>query len=285
MKIAIASGKGGTGKTTIAANVAVALHGANRPVQLLDCDVEAPNCHLLLRPDIARQQPVTVPVPTVDQAKCDLCGRCARLCAFGAIAALNSDVVVFPELCHSCGGCAVTCPQDAITEEPREVGRVYIGDAGGVPVVYGTLNVGEPQAPPVIHAVKQHLDDERIVLLDAPPGTSCPVVETLRDVDFVVLVAEPTPFGQHDLALMMAAVAELGKPYGLVVNRVGVGDDRIRALARQGGVDVLAELPDSLDVARAQARGKLAYHVSAEVARIFDRLATTVEEQVQACRS
>lgn len=285
MVIAVAGGKGGTGKTTVAVNLAVALRDSGHDVQLLDCDVEEPNCHLFLNPTIARRESVTVSIPRVEREKCDLCGRCARLCAYGAITCLKDAVVVFPELCHACGGCAAACPQGAITEEPRAVGTIEEGDADGIRFAGGRLRVGEPQAPPVIKALKEKIDGGRVVVLDVPPGTSCPVVAAIKDADFVCLVAEPTPFGLNDLELIVEAVVELGLPVGLVVNRVGIGDDRIQRFAGERGLPILAEIPDSRAVAEQQARGRIVYHVLPELAAVFRKLAVRVEEHVRACPS
>lgn len=285
MVIAIAGGKGGAGKTTVAVNLAVAFGARGRAVQLLDCDVEEPNCHLFLKPNIERRTAVTVLTPRVDRDKCDLCGTCARVCAFGAIACLKNDVVVFPELCHACGGCALLCPKEAIVEQPREVGTIAEGCAGSIRFAGGTLRVGEPRATPVIAALRQRIDRGRVVVLDVPPGTSCPVVESVKDVDLVVLVAEPTPFGLNDLTLIVEAMSELGLPMGVVVNRVGIGDDRVQEFAGQRGIPVLAEIPDSRQVAVQQARGRVVFHAVPELAAVLQTLAATLEEQVQTCRS
>lgn len=303
MMIAFASGKGGTGKTTVAVNLAAAYRAAGRPVQLLDCDVEAPNCHLFLRPTEMQREPVTVPTPRIDRSKCDLCGRCVQLCAYGALARLKDDVIVFPELCHACGGCVVICPRDAIVEEPREIGEIHHGMLDGLHLVTGTLRVGEPQAPPVIEAVKshahsapepstqanqdqhQHQDQDPLVLLDVPPGTSCPVVAAVRHVDYVVLVAESTPFGVHDVCMVVEALSELDLPLGLVVNRAGLGDDTLHQFAAERRIPILAELPYERRVAEHQAGGGLAYDVSPEWSARFDQLAARVAEQVQTCRS
>lgn len=257
MRIAVASGKGGTGKTTVALGLAVTAAREGRPVHLVDCDVEEPNCHLFLRPQWRERRTFTVPVPRVIDSACTGCGECAEFCEFNALAALPDGVLVFPELCHSCGGCVEICPEKAITEEVRRAGEIATGVADGVILTQGRLDVGEARVPPLIRAVKNTPADAPLVLLDAPPGTACPVVETLLDCDLVLLVTEPTPFGLHDLELAHELVRRLGIPCGVVVNRVGCGDGRVHAFCAAKGTPVLAELPDDRRVAEAYARGRL----------------------------
>lgn len=269
MIIAIASGKGGTGKTTVAVNLAVALE---RPVRLLDCDVEEPNCHVFLAPGVDSSEPVGVPVPVVDEARCTACGACAEICQYNAIVSLKTKPLVFPELCHGCGGCALVCPEGAITEEAREVGVIETGPAGEVAFVQGRLNVGEPMSPPLIRAVKRHVKPDAINLLDCPPGTACPMIAAVRGADVVLLVTEPTPFGLHDLGLAVETVRLLGLPLGVVVNRVGVGDDRVHRYCRAEGVPVLMEIPDDRRIAEAYSRGELAIDAVPDLRPAFVRL-------------
>lgn len=285
MIIAIASGKGGTGKSTVAVNLALAFQSLGRRVQLIDCDVEEPNCHLLLEPDITSRTDVTVPIPAIDKQECDLCGLCARVCEFGALVRLKDDITVLPELCHSCGACFVLCPQEAIGEIERQVGALEHGAAGRIAYSGGRLNVGEPRATPVIAALKKHIDRDAVVLIDAPPGTSCPVIEALKESEFVCLVAEPTPFGLHDLKLAVEGIATRDLPFGIVVNRVGIGDERVQEYAAQREIPLLAEIPDDRRVAEAQSRGEPAYSAVPQFAAAFDALARTLEERVAACRS
>lgn len=280
MVIAIASGKGGTGKTTVATNLAVALAAAGRPVRLLDADVEEPDCRLMLQPPQWRSSPVTVPTPAVDADRCLGCGQCAALCQYGAIVCPNERALVFPELCHSCGGCALICPEQAITEQPREVGVLGEGHADGVLLVEGRLNVGEPQAVPVIKALRRQNTSAGITLIDAPPGASCPVMAAIKGCDLVCLVAEPTPFGLHDLDLTVALTRELGLRTGVVVNRAGLGDDRVQRYCAEDQVPVLAEIPDDRRVATAHAEGRLAINAVPEFADVFRSLADTILKQV-----
>ena len=190
MIIAIASGKGGTGKTTMATNLAMSLARRNQAVQLLDCDVEEPNCHLFLRPQIETTEAVGLPVPRVDEQKCTGCGQCARICQFSAIACVKKKVLVFPELCHGCGGCVRVCPEGAITEVDREIGVVETGRADGIEFIHGRLRIGEAMSPPLIRAVKAKIDSTGTSIIDAPPGTSCPVIEATRDSDVCLLVTD-----------------------------------------------------------------------------------------------
>ncbi|NCC93161.1 MAG: (4Fe-4S)-binding protein [Opitutae bacterium] len=259
--IAIASGKGGTGKTTVAVHLAAWLAGRGHEIQYLDCDVEEPNGHLFLKPEIKAAEPAAIPVPVVDMNRCTACGKCAAVCEFNAIAMLKKPMV-FPELCHGCGACTLVCPVDAIREEPRDIGTVETGLAGPIRFTQGRLNVGEPMSPPLIRAVKIRRDPAAIALFDSPPGTSCPVIATVRAADFIVLVTEPSPFGLHDLTLAVETFRPMGLPFGVVVNRADPADERVQDFCRQQEIPVLAELPDDRRVAETYARGEL----------LFDRL-------------
>ena len=277
MRIAIASGKGGTGKTTVATALALVAEG---PVQLLDCDVEAPNAHIFLKPTVGPAEPVTVPVPHVDETKCTACGACGRLCRFSAIVSLKTTAMVFPELCHGCGGCSLVCESGAITEVAREVGVIERGRAGEIDFVHGRLKVGEAMSPPLIRAVKARAGTDGLTLIDAPPGTSCPVITALRGVDFVVLVTEPTPFGLNDLTLAVEMVRALALPCGVLINRADVGDDTVRAYCRDEGVPVLAEIPDDRRIAEAYSRGVPAVEARPELRTVFRNVLDAVRGRV-----
>ena len=276
MIIAIASGKGGTGKTTVALNLARVRGGA---VQLLDCDVEEPNAHLFLKgTPCGEPEIVTLPIPEIDESLCDGCGECSRFCAYKALAVLAKRVLVFPEMCHGCGGCRRVCPKGAIREIPKRIGVVETLQAGNLTLVQGRLDVGVSMAPPLIRAVKAHIPKGGEAILDAPPGTSCPVIATLRETDYVVLVTEPTPFGLHDLTLAVAVARELQRPFGVVVNRAGSGDERVQAYCRTEGIPLLAEIPDDRRVAEAYSRGDLVVDALPEYIKIFQRLWEAVKE-------
>ncbi len=259
--IAIASGKGGTGKTAVAVHLAAWLAGRGEAVQYLDCDVEEPNGHLFLKPVIETAEPAAIPVPVVDNDRCTACGKCAAACEFNAVAMLKKPMV-FTELCHGCGACTLVCPVEAIREEPRGIGTVETGQAGPIRFAQGRLNVGEPMSPPLIRAVKNRRAPAAIALFDSPPGTSCPVIAAVRAADFIVLVTEPSPFGLHDLTLAVETFRPTGLPFGVVVNRADPADVRVQDFCRQQEIPVLAELPDDRRVAETYARGEL----------LFDRL-------------
>lgn len=280
MVVAIGSGKGGTGKTTVATNLAVVGRQAGRRVQLLDCDVEEPNCHLFFTPTLQRRCKVTVPVPAVDRARCTYCGECARVCQYGAIVCMDRDVLFFPELCHSCGGCGRICPEQAIREEPREVGIVEEGRADGLSFASGRLNVGEARAVPIIAEVKKRIDRRATVLIDAPPGASCPMIETIRGCEYVCLVAEPTAFGLHDLALTVEVVRILGRPIGVLINRVGLGDDRVRQYCQREGLAILMELPNDQRIARACSDGQSIVQVLPQYKARFVELLSRIESEI-----
>jgi MinD superfamily P-loop ATPase len=262
MIIAVASGKGGTGKTTVATSLALSLAagGLDRPTQFLDCDVEEPNAALFLKPNLGQPQPVGILIPEVDRDKCTYCGRCAQVCVWHAIAVVGQRVLIFPELCHGCGSCTLNCPEDAISEALYVLGSLESGPAGAIEFGQGTLDVGQAMAVPIIRQLKhQHLPGgaERVAILDAQPGTSCPVVETMRDADFVLMVTEPTPFGLHDLVLaVQVARDELGLPVGVVVNRDGIGDEGVDAYCAAQDIPILLRIPLDREIAEAISNGR-----------------------------
>ncbi|MBN1902044.1 ATP-binding protein [Candidatus Sumerlaeota bacterium] len=276
MRIAVASGKGGTGKTTVATNLATVTAQDGRAVAYLDCDVEEPNGALFLKPAITESRDITVSIPKVDLGLCTHCGLCGRICQYSAITPVNKDVLVFPELCHSCGGCWLVCPVGAITESPRAVGKLDTGMAGNVHFVQGILNIGESRSVPVISQVKKSAPEVDLEIIDSPPGTSCPVIESVRDADFVLLVTEPTPFGLNDLELAVETMRALGIPFGVVVNRSGIGDDRIHAYCRGKDIPILADIPDDRKIAEAYSRGDLIVKVLPEYQRVFENLMKTI---------
>lgn len=254
MIISVASGKGGTGKTTIATSLAAVL---GSKAQLVDCDVEEPNCHILMKPVLESCEPVTVPVPIVDMEKCTLCGKCGEVCRFSAIVVIGDQTITFPEMCHGCGGCSLLCPEEAIREGSRELGVREEGFSGPVEFVHGRLRVGEAMSPPLIRAVKQGINPNKVAILDAPPGASCPVIHTVRGSDFIILVTEPTPFGLHDLKIAVEALSPLEIPLGVILNRSDVGDLEVQQFCRQSGIPVLAEIPHSRKIAEGYAKGNL----------------------------
>jgi MinD superfamily P-loop ATPase len=272
MKIAVASGKGGTGKTTIATNLAWAAARSGRSVAYVDCDVEEPNGHLFLKPHITSTRTAGRLYPKVDDEKCENCGLCGDICQYSAIVCLGPKVLVYPELCHACGGCTLVCRPGAITEVLRETGKLEEGTAGSIHFVHGVLNIGEAMSAPLIRQVKSGLMKEDLQIIDCPPGTSCPVIESVRGADLVLLVTEPTPFGLNDLQLAVEMVKALKLPFSLVINRAGIGDQQTQEYCRLNGVEILAEIPDDRQVAEAYSRGALAFDAVPEFHRCLDEL-------------
>ena len=254
MIISIASGKGGTGKTTVATNLAVSI---GSDVQLLDCDVEEPNAHLFLNPVIEEKKSVFTPVPKIDEEKCTFCKKCAEICRFKAIAVIGEMVLTFPELCHSCGGCMEVCPEKAITETGRNLGVIETGHKNNIHFVHGRLRIGEAMSPPLIREVRSYTRPDQFTIIDAPPGTSCPVIAAMKGTDFVLMVTEPTPFGLYDLKLAVEAVKLLGIPTGLVINRSDIGDNRVTEYAEKENLPILMEIPFDRKIAETYSRGEL----------------------------
>lgn len=259
MIISIASGKGGTGKTTVAVNLAISIEN----VQFLDCDVEEPNAHLFLKPELQKKDKAYIPVPEVDFEKCTFCGKCAEICEYHALAVLppkenrKGNVLIFPHLCHGCGACLFLCPAKAIKEGKREIGEVETGNRDSMNFTLGRLNVGEAMSPPLIREVKKNIDPDRIVIIDAPPGTSCPVITAVKGSDFCVLVTEPTPFGLNDLILAVEVLRKMKIPFGVVINRFDVGDEKVKEYCKREAIQVLMEIPFRKDFAHCYSNGNL----------------------------
>ena len=261
MIISIASGKGGTGKTTVATNLACSVGST---VQLLDCDVEAPNAHLFINPSFTVSESVFLPVPKVNEDRCTFCGECAQICQFNALAVVNQTILVFEELCHSCGGCRAVCPESAIEEDGREIGIIQKGHRNGVEFIHGKLTVGEAMSPPLIKEVRACRNPGSLTIIDAPPGSSCPVIASIRGSDYVLLVTEPTPFGLHDVKLAVGAARTLNLPIGLIVNRCDLGDGRINTYAQEMNLPIVMEIPFDRRIAQAYSRGEMLVDVMPE---------------------
>ncbi len=255
MIISVASGKGGTGKTTISTNLAMSLASDGQQVQYLDCDAEEPNGHIFLKPNIKITENVTVGVPEIDMNKCTGCGKCGRLCQYSAIICLKTKPLVFEQLCHSCGGCMAICPQGAITEKQRKIGIAQFGKSNGIYFGHGKLDIGNIQTPALIRYVKKRIKQDAINIIDAPPGTSCPVIEAIKGSDFVLLVTEPTPFGLNDLALAVEMVRQLKIPFAVAINRSDIGDDAVVKYCQQENIEVLMQIPNDRKIAENYSRG------------------------------
>ncbi|MDD4939537.1 MAG: ATP-binding protein [Candidatus Omnitrophica bacterium] len=257
MIISVASGKGGTGKTTVAVNLALSL----KNIQFLDCDVEEPNAHIFLKPLIKEKTEAYIPVPEIDEAKCAHCGRCQEVCAYHAIAVLpgnngqKGSVLVFPHLCHGCGACSLLCPQTAIKEANRDTGVIEIGERNNMQFVHGRLNVGEAMSPPLVRQLKKYINPTRTVIIDAPPGTSCPVITAVKGSDFCLLVTEPTPFGLNDLILAVEVLRKLKIPFGVVINRSDIGDGKVEEYCKQENMPILMKIPFSREIAVSYSEG------------------------------
>jgi len=277
--VSVASGKGGTGKTLVATSLALCLKDRER-VQLLDCDVEEPDDHIFLAPVITGSEMVCIPVPEIDEKKCNFCGKCAEVCAYHGMAVFLQQVLVFPNLCHGCGACSYLCPEKAISEAGREIGVVEWGHSHSVEFAHGKLNVGEAMPTPVIRRVKEQVSRHGVAIIDVSPGTSCPVVESVRGSDFCLLVTEPTPFGLNDLTLAVETLRELGVPCGVVINRAGVGDGEVEGYCLRESIPVLLTIPLDTEIARLYSKGVTLVEGMPQWRESFLRLFERIQELV-----
>lgn len=279
LTIAVASGKGGTGKTTIATNLAFALCQSEQ-VQLLDCDVEEPNDHLFLHPSFTQREDVAIAVPMIDKSRCIVCGRCRDFCMFNAITRIGDQMMAFPELCHGCGGCRFICPSHAITEGQRVIGAIEMGTVQQMAFAHGRSKVGNALTPPIIRRVKEKIAKERVTILDAPPGTSCPVVTTLDGADFVILVTEPTPFGLHDLRLAVEVVRKMEIPFGVVINRADLGNAGVESYCQQEAIPILLTIGFKREYAATYAKGLLIAEKDPTLARELREMFHAIQRRV-----
>lgn len=274
MRIAIVSGKGGTGKTMISVSLALA---AQQDVFYVDCDVEEPNGHIFLKPHIEDRKEITLTVPQVDEEKCSFCGKCRDICQFNAITVFDKTIMSFPEMCHSCGGCFLVCPDDALIKKKRIIGMLEKGNAGKIGFIHGILRIGEAMAVPLINAVKNECPEDTLIILDGPPGTSCPMVETINNVDYILLVTEATPFGLHDLKLAVAVLRKLGKPCGVIINKSDLGDKSTLNWCRNENLTVHLQIPFDRDIAAEYASGTPLLTHHPELKDSFTSLLTEIQ--------
>ncbi len=283
MIVSVASGKGGTGKTTIASSLALSL----KNVQFIDCDVEEPNAQIFLKPDIKEKTKAFISVPRVDNTKCTLCGKCKEVCEYNAIAVLpksqrgDGKVLIFQELCHGCGACAMLCPEQAITEVDREIGEIEAGSKDSLDFVHGRLNIGEAMSPPLIRQVKKHINPSKTVIIDAPPGTSCPVITAVKGSDYCILVTEPTPFGLNDLVLAVGGLRKLAIPFGVIINRSDLGNDKTEKYCASEKINVLMRVPFKKEIALAYSKGvpmaEIMPELKEEFKKVFKIICGTVD--------
>ncbi len=284
MKIAVASGKGGTGKTTISVNLAWYL-GMNSDsvggVCYLDCDVEEPNGHLFLRPQISKAIDCSIKIPFIDTSKCSACGACVRSCEFKALVRIGKEVIVIDDLCHGCGGCTLVCPEKAISEREKRIGVVETGQSQSIGFAHGRLDVGRAMSPPLIRQVLSYVKpDETIYIIDSPPGTSCPVISSIKNADFVLLVTEPTPFGLNDLGLALDMVNVIGLPHAVVVNRSDSGISDARDFCESKGVSIIAEIANDRKIAELTSSGALFIEQSTEYVSVFAKIWAEIKRRI-----
>lgn len=280
MKIAIASGKGGTGKTTIATNLAVSISSTGTKTQYLDCDAEEPNGHVFLKPIITQRADVTVGVPDVNESKCTACGKCAQLCQYSALTCIKDKILVFEQLCHSCGGCMAICPHKAISEKQRKIGTAEFGKSDQLLFGQATLDIGAIQTPEIIRYLKKNIIDQGVNVLDVPPGTSCPVIEAVKNADFVLLVTEPTPFGLNDLKLAVEMAKRLELKFAVAINRSDVGDDAVAKYCRRQNIPIFLEILNDQKIAKAYSRGEMVVDILPGYKKQFLNLFEKIEDSI-----
>lgn len=277
MKIAILSGKGGTGKTFVSVNLAEAAPSAF----YLDCDVEEPNGHLFFKPDHVKTIPVYKKLPVFQEDKCNGCRKCIDFCRFNALAFIGKKPKVFPDICHSCGGCSYICPENAVTEEKHQIGHVECGEHGNVKVVTGVLNIGEASGVGVIKEVLRQAEgykDENVII-DCPPGSACTVMESIEQSDYCIMVAEPTVFGLHNFEMVHELVRLLGKPYGVIINKAPEEETAMDIYCKENDIQVLCRIPYSSKTASLGAKAKIMSEEDEEMKIMFKDLFSKVMKE------
>jgi MinD superfamily P-loop ATPase len=277
MKIAVLSGKGGTGKTFVSTNLARVVESSI----YLDCDVEEPNGHLFLKGPVLETNPVALPIPVIDDQLCDGCKKCVDFCQFNALAYTGKRVLVFDKICHSCGGCEIICPQNAIKEVPREIGKIEKRSYGDTTIYTGMLNTGEESGTAIIGELLQKVSEDDSVVIDCPPGSSCVVMDSIKDADYCVLVAEPSIFGSHNLKMVHELVSLFEKPMGIVLNKTLGDENPSEDYCRENGLDILLRIPWSEELGKYNAEGMIAAEQKDEYRRMFTDLLNLIEEEVR----
>jgi len=283
MKIAIASGKGGTGKTTLSTNLAAFLAESDNVV-LVDLDVEEPNSGLFLKGELITSEEKFKMIPEWNKDACTLCGICQKVCNFHAVIQLGTMILVFPELCHSCYACSELCPTDALPMIPKKIGDLKQYKINNLNFIESRLVIGEEQAVPLIKQTQKYTDEnfsDSIKIFDSPPGTSCPVIEAVKDADFVILITEPTPFGLNDLKLAVETVRELGNKFGVVINRYGIGNNDVIEYCNSENIPIIAKIPNSRKIAELYSDGQLLYDEIPEVAEELKKIKTFIFNEVK----
>lgn len=281
MKIAVASGKGGTGKSTVSINVAHILSQKLANIALLDCDVEEPNCHLFLKPHFQHREAVSIHAPEFDYQRCQLCRQCIQTCEFNALAMAGNEILLFEELCHGCNACKINCPHGAINSKKREIGELEAADSPALSFIHGRSRVGSAMSPALIRRVKQYADEKdfSIQIIDSPPGTSCPFINTVYGADYVILVAEPTPFGLHDLTLATKVVHQMKLPFGIVINKSNEHDTLIETWATENKIDIISKIPEDMRIAQAYSRGEILVETMPDTEAYFAPIANLIYER------
>ena len=291
MNIAVLSGKGGTGKTLLSVNMAAASESAT----YIDCDVEEPNGYLFFKPEAIVEENVSVKIPEVDKELCSGCRKCVDFCKFNALAFIKKAPIVFGDICHSCGGCSLLCPENAITEKDKVIGKIEKGKSQGIDIYTGILNTGEVSGVPIIEKlleenrksssngeISNNIEgNEKLSIIDCPPGSACIVMESIKDADFCVLVAEPTAFGAHNLEMVYELVSLFGKPFGVVLNKCLDGENPSEEFCKEKGIKILGRVPFEKELGELNSNAKIAARESERYNKLFKNILETVKGEVQ----
>ena len=291
MNIAVLSGKGGTGKTLLSVNMAA----TSKSATYIDCDVEEPNGYLFFKPEEIVEENVSVKIPEVNKELCSGCRKCVDFCKFNALAFIKKAPIVFGDICHSCGGCSLLCPENAITEKDKVIGKIEKGKSQGIDIYTGILNTGEVSGVPIIEKLLEETrksssngeisnnieGNEKLSIIDCPPGSACIVMESIKDADFCVLVAEPTAFGAHNLEMVYELVSLFGKPFGVVLNKCLDGENPSEEFCKEKGIKILGRVPFEKELGELNSNAKIAARESERYNKLFKNILETVKGEVQ----